>query len=75
MNALSSLVALVALGLTIAFLPIIGGALFAMVFFGLFVLALVGVLAGVDDHTVRQKDAPTTRPGGETAQARGAKYR
>ena len=58
MTVLSSLVALVALGLTIAFLPIIGGALFALVFFGLFVLALVGVLGGVDDHTVRQKDVP-----------------
>ena len=59
MNAVSSLVALFALGLTIVFLPVIGGALFAMVFFGLFVLALVGVLTGVDDHTVHQKDAPT----------------
>ena len=59
MNAVSSLVALIAPSLTIAFLPVIGGALFAMVFFGLFVLALVGVLTSVDDHTVRQKDAPT----------------
>jgi hypothetical protein len=58
MKTLSSLVAIVALGLTIVFLPIIGGALFAMVFFGLFVLALVGVLGGVEDHTVRQKDVP-----------------
>jgi hypothetical protein len=63
MTTLSSLVALVALGLTIAFLPVIGGALFALVFFGLFVLALVGVLGGVDDHTVRQKDVPTDPTG------------
>jgi hypothetical protein len=63
MRALSSLVALVALGLTVVMLPVVGGALFAMVFFGLFVLALVGVLAGVDDHTVRQKDVPTDPTG------------
>ena len=63
MTALSSLAALVTLGLTIAFLPVIGGALFAMVFFGLFVLALVGVLTGVDDHTVSQKDVPTDPTG------------
>ena len=63
MTVLSSLVALVALGLTIAFFPIIGGALFAMVFFGLFALAVVGVLSGVDDRTVRQKDVPTDPTG------------
>jgi hypothetical protein len=63
MRALSSLVALSALGLTVVMLPVIGGALFAMVFFGLFVLALVGVLAGVDDHAVRQKNTPTDPTG------------
>ena len=71
MTVLSSLTAIVALGLTIAFLPLIGGALFAMVFFGLFVLALVGVLSGVDDHTVRQKDVPTD-PTGWRRGAKGA---
>jgi hypothetical protein len=34
-----------------------------MVFFGLFVLALVGVLSGVDDRSVRQKDVPTDPTG------------
>ena len=71
MRVLSSLVAILALGLTIAFLPIIGGALFALVFFGLFVLALVGVLAGVEDHTVRQKDVPTDPTGWRNGASRG----
>ena len=71
MRVLSSLVALAALGLTVAMLPIIGGALFAMVFFGLFVLALVGVLGGVDDHTVRQKDVPIDPTGWRNGGSRG----
>jgi hypothetical protein len=72
MNGLSALVALVALVLTVVTLPIIGGALFAMVFFGLFVLALVGVLTGVDDHTVHQKDTPTDPTGWRTGGSRSA---
>ena len=71
MKVLGSLTAIVALGLTVAFLPIIGGALFAMVFFGLFVLAIVGVLAGMEDHTVRQKDVPTDPTGWRNGGSRG----
>jgi hypothetical protein len=48
--------AVAALFLTVAALPVVGGVLFAAVFFGLF-LALVGVLAGLDDRKVRQHDA------------------
>lgn len=58
MRALSSLVALVSLALTIILLPVPGGALFAMVTFGLFLLALVGVIGGMDDQRVRQRHPP-----------------
>jgi hypothetical protein len=49
-------VATAALVLTVVTLPIIGGVLVALVAFGAFLLALVGVLAGLDDRTVRQHD-------------------
>jgi hypothetical protein len=71
MTLLSSLTAIVALGLTILFLPIIGGALFAMVFFGLFLLAIVGVLSGVEDHSVQQKDVPIDPTGWRNGGPRG----
>jgi hypothetical protein len=45
-----------ALFLTVATIPIVGGVLFAFFLFGLFLLALVGVLAGLDDRTVRQRN-------------------
>jgi hypothetical protein len=38
-----------------------GGSLFAMLTFGLFLLALVGVLAGLDDTTVRQHNPDRVR--------------
>lgn len=63
MRTLSSLAAFVSLILTVAFVPIIGGVLFAMVFFGLFLLALVGVLGGLEDRTVRQHN-PSLNPRG-----------
>lgn len=66
MRTLSSLTAVVSLILTVVFIPIVGGVLFAMVFFGLFLLALVGVLGGLEDRTVRQHNpsmcASTTHP-------------
>ena len=62
MRTLSSLAAFVSLILTVAFVPI-GGVLFAMVFFGLFLLALVGVLGGLEDRTVRQHN-PSLNPRG-----------
>ena len=43
-----------ALFLTVAALPVVGGVLFALFLFGLFLLALVGVLAGLEDRTVCQ---------------------
>jgi hypothetical protein len=49
-------VAVAALLLTVATLPVVGGALFALLLFGLFLLALVGVLGGFEDRTVRQHD-------------------
>jgi multisubunit Na+/H+ antiporter MnhB subunit len=61
MRALSSLVALVSLALTIVLLPVPGGAFFAMVTFGLFLLALVGVIGGMDDQDVRQRN-PSMNP-------------
>jgi hypothetical protein len=54
---MSALVAVVSLFLLVASLPVFGiGVLFALFLFGLFLLALVGVLAGLEDRTVRQHD-------------------
>ena len=61
MRTLSSLVAVVSLILTVAFIPVVGGVIFSMVFFGLFLLALVGVVGGVEDRTVRQHN-PSMNP-------------
>jgi uncharacterized membrane protein len=50
-------IAVAALALTVASLAVIGGALFAlMLFFPVFVLALVCVLAALEDHTVQQQN-------------------
>jgi hypothetical protein len=46
--------AVAALFLTVATLPVLGGALFALFPFGLFLLALVGVLGRLEHRTVRQ---------------------
>jgi hypothetical protein len=56
MTTMSGLVAVGSLFLTIALFPIVGGVLFAMFTFGLFLLALVGVMTGLEDRTVRQYD-------------------
>jgi hypothetical protein len=56
MRTLNSLIAVVSLLLTVALVPIPGGVLFAMVTFAVFVLAVTGVLAGLDDRTVRQRN-------------------
>jgi Na+-transporting methylmalonyl-CoA/oxaloacetate decarboxylase gamma subunit len=48
-----------ALFLTAASLLVLGGAVLALVlFFPLFLLALVGVLAGLENRTVQQHDPP-----------------
>jgi hypothetical protein len=60
MRTVSAAVAVLALFLSLTFPLILGGVIFALfLFFPLFLLALVGVLGTVDDHTVRQHDAPT----------------
>jgi hypothetical protein len=48
--------AVVALLLTVATLAVPGGVLFTPFLFGLFLLALVGVLGRLEDRTVRQHD-------------------
>jgi hypothetical protein len=63
MRTLTSLVAVVSLILTVAFIPVVGGVIFSMVFFGLFLLALVGVVGGLEDRTVRQHN-PSMNPRG-----------
>ena len=56
MRTVSSLVAVASLFGAVALMPMIGGVLFAFVLLGLFLLALVSVLAGLEDRTVRQRD-------------------
>ena len=64
MRTLISLVAVVSLFLTVASLLVIGGVLFALLlFFPLFLLALAGVLAGLEDREVRQHN-PSLNPSG-----------
>jgi hypothetical protein len=55
MRTFSASVALGSLFLGIALVPAVGAAVFTMVLFGLFFLALVGVVASVEDKTVRQR--------------------
>jgi hypothetical protein len=55
LSALMASLAVAALALTVASLAVIGGALIALLlFFPIFVLALVAVLAALEDHTVQQ---------------------
>lgn len=58
MKLVLSLIAVASLFGAAAFVPIYGGALFAFILFGLFLLALVGVIGEQDSRTVRQHDAP-----------------
>jgi hypothetical protein len=48
--------AVAALFLGVALLPVWGGVVLALVPLGLFLLALVGVLGGLDDRTVQQHE-------------------
>jgi hypothetical protein len=57
---MSALVAVLSLALTLALLLLPGGVLFAPFSLGLFLLALTGVLGGVEDRTVRQHDPAMT---------------
>ena len=56
MRTLSALVVVVSLFLAVAFVPVVGGVLVGFVLLGLMALALVGVLSGLDNRTVRQRD-------------------
>ena len=58
---MSALIAVLSLFLAAAFVPVVGGVLFALFPFGLFLLVLVGVLRGLDDRTVRQHN-PAMNP-------------
>lgn len=59
MKVLWSLVAIAALFGVVATIPIYGAVLFGFILFGLFLLALVGVIGEQEDRTVRQHDAVT----------------
>jgi hypothetical protein len=54
-------VVVAALLVTVATLPVVGGVLFGLFLFGLVLLALVGVLAGLEDRTVHQHN-PAMNP-------------
>ena len=55
MRTLSAILANVALFSSIALVPVVGGVILILfLFFPLFLLALVGVLAGLEHGTVRQ---------------------
>jgi uncharacterized protein (DUF58 family) len=61
MRLLSATIAIVSLVGVIVMAPIYGAAIFMLLLFGLFLLALVGVLSGVDDRSVPQHD-PAMNP-------------
>ena len=63
MRTLSALIAIGSLLGAIVFVPLIVGVLLSLILVGLFLLALVGVLSGLEDHTVRQHD-PAMDPTG-----------
>jgi hypothetical protein len=63
MKFLFSLIAVAALFGAAVLVPIYGGVLFAFILFGLFLLALLGVIGGQENRTVRQHDAPTDPSG------------
>jgi hypothetical protein len=58
-----ALIAVGSLFLAVATVPVVGAALFVLLLFGVFGLALVGVLGGLEDRTVRQ-DGPVLDPKG-----------
>lgn len=58
-----AILALAALALGVGSLLVIGGVIFAPFLFGLFGLALVGVLSGLNERTVRQRN-PELNPTG-----------
>jgi hypothetical protein len=63
MRTMSSVVAVLSLFGAVAFVPVIGGILFAVVLLVLFFGALVGVLSDLDDRTAPQRN-PVLDPKG-----------
>jgi hypothetical protein len=63
MRTLSGLIAIGSLLGAVAFVPLVIGALVSLILVGAFLLALVGVLSGLEDQTVRQHD-PAMDPKG-----------
>jgi hypothetical protein len=59
----SSVVAVGSLFLAVALAPVVGAALFVFLLLGQFLLALVGVIGGQSDRTVRQHE-PSRNPRG-----------
>jgi len=59
----STVVAIGSLFLAVALTPVIGAALFVLLLLGQFLLALVGVIGGQSNRTVRQHD-PSMSPRG-----------
>jgi hypothetical protein len=58
-----SVVAVGSLFLAVALTPVVGAALFVFFLLGGFLLALVGVIGGQSDRTIRQHE-PTMNPRG-----------
>jgi hypothetical protein len=63
MKTISALVAVVSLFTAMALAPVLGGVLIGAVLLGLFGLALVGVLAALEDTTVPRRN-PSMSPRG-----------
>lgn len=56
MKASASIVAVASLIGAVLLVPVYGGILFSFILFGGFLLALVGVIGGQEDRTVRQHE-------------------
>ena len=63
MRTFSALIAIGSLLGAIVFVPLIVGVLLSLILVGAFLLAIVGVLDGLDDHTVVQHE-PSMDPTG-----------
>ena len=59
----SSVVAIGSLFLAVALVPVVGAPLFVFILLGQFLLALVGVVGGQSDRTVKQYE-PSMNPRG-----------
>lgn len=56
MRIISSLIAVGALFGALALTPVLGGVILGFVLLAVFLLALFGVMAGLEDRTVRQRN-------------------